>query len=447
MPTLSTLVSEAFHQRLEEGAELALSTSPLLRVFSHHDADGISAAAVMSQVLTRAGINFQLSILKGLERDFAEELDENGTYLFMDMGSSHLNILEKKHGVIVLDHHKPARDSEELVHVNTHILGVDGTNDASASTLAFLFGLALDPKNWDLAPIAMVGMIGDKQHFGGFSGVNELIVNAAVEKGFVEKKWDLSSAGKSIQDSLELSFDPYFPGLSGNHDGTAAFLEENGVPGSEAFPDLGEEESRRLASLIAVNMMEKGSDPTGIESIAGDSYREASSGRRLDVLVEYSNALGKEKKGGTGVAMLNGEDWAMEKAEEAYGSYRDSLLGLLGNVEKNGAEDHGSIQYLKNDIPQFNGPLAGISMQFILAQDKPTFSIAHKNGTAKVSTRGTRVLVDHGLDLSKVCHLAAEKCGGEGGGHPIASGASFPVEKEQEFLDMASEIVAEQLKE
>jgi nanoRNase/pAp phosphatase (c-di-AMP/oligoRNAs hydrolase) len=40
----------------------------------------------------------------------------------------------------------------------------------------------------------------------------------------------------------------------------------------------------------------------------------------------------------------------------------------------------------------------------------------------------------------------AEKVGGRGGGHPIASGASIPLGKEETFLALLDDIVGQQIK-
>ncbi|MCK4718045.1 MAG: hypothetical protein KAT70_05190 [Thermoplasmata archaeon] len=447
MPTIANLVSEVFAHRLMEGVDAIISSKAHIRVFSHHDADGISAASVLCKALDRAGIGYHATILKGLERRFAEELPPNDTYIFMDMGSSHLSELEEKHMVVVLDHHKPARDSEKVFHVNTHILGVDGTNEACAASLAFLFSLCLDYENWDLAPLAMVGMIGDKQHLGGFKGVNKLIVEAAVKKGLVERPWGLAADGDTLVEAVSGSFDPYFPGLSGSTERSTSFLEKNSFVPDASLHGLEEGEMRRLASLLAIGLVERGADPVGIENIAGPKYVEKSTGRRLDTLVDHANASGKDKIGGVGVAMLMGASWALDDVSKAYGSYRSSLLERLNDMEEKGAQEIGPIQYIVSDKASLNGALAGIGMQFILPQGKATFVLSRVDGKTNISSRGTRSLVDNGLDLSKVCNSTGKRCGGEGGGHPIASGASVETEKEEEFLRLASEMVASQLSE
>ncbi|MDG6220596.1 MAG: DHH family phosphoesterase [Candidatus Thermoplasmatota archaeon] len=445
MPTVSNLVSEVFRHRIETAVEAALSSRSPIQVFSHHDADGLSAAAVMCKALERAGLDFQLTIISGFPKKFAESLLEDKDYIIMDMGSSHLLDLEKKRKVVVLDHHQLTGDSERVFHVNPNLFDVDGTSEACASTLSFLFALALDNRNWDLAPTACIGMVGDKQHFGGFKGVNKLIVEAAVKKQLLDLKWSLSIFGKKLDEAITGSFDPYFVGLSGKPKETRDFLEESGFKPDMAMSDVPEEEMRRLASLLALRMLRMGLDPVGIDAIAGEHYTHKALNKRLEVLVEYANASGKDSHPGTCVAMLMGADWAVDDVEKTYMEYGKGLLEKLAMFEKSGAEVLGSIQYIESTSPGMSGGLAGIGMQFIFPQDKPTFAFAEVDGKLKFSCRGTRELVDNGLDLSIVCRKAGEKFGGEGGGHPVASGATVPLGSKKEFLEECSRLVSEQL--
>ena len=41
----------------------------------------------------------------------------------------------------------------------------------------FLFGITMNPDNWDLVQIAFVGITGDKQHLKGINGLNLYLLN------------------------------------------------------------------------------------------------------------------------------------------------------------------------------------------------------------------------------------------------------------------------------
>jgi RecJ-like exonuclease len=63
----------------------------------------------------------------------------------------------------------------------------------------------------------------------------------------------------------------------------------------------------------------------------------------------------------------------------------------------------------------------------------------------KASARGTKELVEKGLDLSSAMRRASESVGGTGGGHNIAAGATIPPGKEADFLAEIDRIVSAQM--
>ena len=83
----------------KEAAEIILShpKSTRVRVISHYDADGITAAAIICKSLHRAGYDFHASLMrnpfdKGLEKVSKEK---NELIIFTDMGSGQIDTIEK----------------------------------------------------------------------------------------------------------------------------------------------------------------------------------------------------------------------------------------------------------------------------------------------------------------------------------------------------------------
>jgi len=66
-------------------------------------------------------------------------------------------------------------------------------------------------------------------------------------------------------------------------------------------------------------------------------------------------------------------------------------------------------------------------------------------GDVKISSRGTKELIDMGLNLGKAMQFASEKVGGEGGGHNIAAGAKIGEGNEEGFLKYAKIEIRRQL--
>ena len=73
-----------------------IDKNEVIRCVTHHDADGIAAAAVMAQTLMRLGAKFHLSCIKGLNSSILKNLDEEPYKLiiFLDMGSGNLELIE-----------------------------------------------------------------------------------------------------------------------------------------------------------------------------------------------------------------------------------------------------------------------------------------------------------------------------------------------------------------
>ena len=65
---------------------------------------------------------------------------------------------------------------------------------------------------------------------------------------------------------------------------------------------------------------------------------------------------------------------------------------------------------------------------------------------SRISGRGTRKLVDAGLDLAAAMREASQIVGGMGGGHDVASGATIPKGTAMKFIDMIDSIIEKQLK-
>ena len=77
---------------------LSLPKTTKFRIISHYDADGITAAAIISMALKREGYDFHVSLMRnpftqGLER---VKKEENEIIIFSDMGSGQIETIEQK---------------------------------------------------------------------------------------------------------------------------------------------------------------------------------------------------------------------------------------------------------------------------------------------------------------------------------------------------------------
>jgi len=418
------------------------------RIVSHYDADGLAAAGILSLALGRRGLPFQTTILKGLSRESVDDLKEEEAkiIIFADMGCGNIDDIEELDSrCIVLDHHVPRRTSEKVLQINPHFHEMDGAIEISGSTMAFLFALAMDKNNWDLVPISLAGSIGDKQHYGGFKGVNSVILAEALEKGLVEKRPALLLDGDTVLDAIASSFDPFFVGLSGDEGGTLAFLDGLGLDPEAAINDLAPEKTRHLSSALALRLLSQGAREENVENLYGDLYWAPDWNIHVQQVAMYANACGRMDDTGTGVTICMGDKEAIAEGKKVHLEHVQRLCAEMAKVMSDGLHPMDNLQFFYNDSSELSGTLAGTGMLYFFDQSKPTFGIAAEGETARVSTRGTAYLVSKGLDLSAVCRVTAESVGGQGGGHPVASGASFPKGKEDAFLKMADEMIGEQL--
>lgn len=417
-----------------------------VRVISHYDADGISSAGVVCGTLLRAGKRFHATMTKSLTEKVISEVDPDTELLIVsDMGSSQLDALEKLPcKVIVMDHHLPLRDSEKVVHVNPHLANIDGMTSASASAVCELFAISVDERNWDLLPVAFGGIAGDRQTIRGLSGLNKWLFEEGAKKGIIEARPGSLLPDGPLLEGLVNSTDPYVIGISGSEEGAKALLEEAGVPAAADLASLKEEQRMKLSSLLALKLAAQGTPMSTLEEVVRERYYFPSWKMDAENLASLMNACGRSNNESTGLAMALGDRDAMNGARELRKGYSSEVLEGLDKVVKNGVSKAENIQYFWNENLGLSGILCGVTMQYFGDRDKPTITLAATNGEVKISSRGTFELLDRGIDLAAALRESAAKVGGVGGGHKIASGATVPKGKEEEFLDALDKTIGEQ---
>ena len=421
----------------------------VIRIISHNDADGISAAAVIANALAEENVQFHTTIIPRLKENTVNQLrsEKYDLFIFSDMGSPFIKEFNTyKHDVIVADHHQVDDTASEsnVVHVNPHLFEIDGSRDLSGAGSAYLTVRDLDKKH--LAYFALVGAFGDMQGQDGFRGVNELIVEDAVESGNLEIHEDLkivSKASEPIFKSLAYTFSPPLPKISGDLDGAREFLERMNLSYGIKFTDMEDEEKDLLKeALISVN-----------PDIFGDCYVIPKETPLLRDLEEYSyilDACGKNKKQGLGLSIALGEkDQALDAAVKLQRQYRDQIVKGLEWVKKQGAEQLNSIQYLYSEdkvLKSVMGTIASIGLSVELLDDtKPVLGLSRLHKDIKISGRTTREMVAKGVNLGKALKDSSNNFNGTGGGHDIAAGAMIPYESKDNFLHLVDEMVEYQL--
>ncbi len=458
--------------RISERAAESIVRQKEVVVASHVDADGLTSAGIISTALDRAGVDRKTLFFRQLDLPALEEIADLGPDLviFTDLGSGmQAEILEMGLSAVVADHHRPQGSGVEL-HINPHLVGLDGATHLSGSGSSFLLARALARAvgsgggNDDLSALAIVGAVGDLQDMarGRLVGLNRWVLEVGVGAEVLSFCRDLKLFGKQTRPvfkMLEFSSDPYIPGLSGDEDACISFLKEQGIrlKGERwrRWIDMSPEEKGRIASALVRRGLRAGLSNAQLERLVGEVYTLLSEqeGTELRDASEYStllNATARYGHSGVGLAVCLGDRGrGLEEARLLLAEHRQNLVNGLKLVKEEGIVPLSHIQYFDAKdriLDTIVGIIAGMSFQ-TADRRKPIIAFAAaEDGRLKVSARGTQDLVRSGLNLAEAIFRAAEEVGGVGGGHNVAAGATIPPEARAEFLEILDAIVGEQLR-
>ncbi len=447
-----------------------------IHIFSHLDADGIAAASVISKALYRLDARFRIRITQWVDEKIVTEItaDKPELVIFTDFGSGYIDLLSEKIPnvkVVILDHHqvKGNIQNSNLVQVNPHLQGMDGATDVSGSGVAYFTARALDSRNVDLAPIALVGALGDMQdrcEQRKLGGLNALIVEDAVKAKLIIVEKDLTFFGREtrpIHKTLASTTNPFIPGISGEEDKSLAFLSSLNIPlktGDKlrALRDLTEDERKRLCNGLAKHLLSRGLHYE-ITNLIGNIYVLATEepwtplrdAREFAVVL---NSTGRMDRPSLGIGLCMGDrKAALEEANQILEDYRRSINKYLTWVweKPERLRELESIYVVNGEdfvSEKIIGTISSILVSGLPNLEKPLIAYANVpgEGLAKISARSTDIGVRKGVNLSEVMRLAAEPLGGKGGGHNIAAGGQVPIDKTEEFVKAANELVGKQLK-
>jgi RecJ-like exonuclease len=447
----------------------------LIQIFSHLDADGVAAAGIIGKALFRLDAMFRIRITQWIENKILGDVlsDKPQLIIFTDLGSGYVDLLNQKLSdfkIAILDHHQiVGQESGNFVHVNPHLHGLDGARDISGSGVAYFVSKALNKVNVDLAPIAVVGALGDMQdkyEQRMLGGLNGKIVEDATASGLLTVEKDLMFFGREtrpILKALASTTSPFIPGISGEEEKSLAFLKSLGIEPKNgdkwrALRDLTDDEKKRLCSKLAEHLVSMGLH-SQVSSLVGHVYtltreepwtplRDA---REFAVLL---NGTGRMEKAGLGVAVCMGDRAsALEEANRVLEDYRRSINKYLGWVTEKPERMKEFVNiYVVYGEDFINDKMVGAVSSILTSSlpnsEKPLIAYANlqEEGIAKISARTTEAVISKGVNLGEIMQVAAEKFRGKGGGHNIAAGAQVPIEEIGNFIAAVDELVGKQLK-
>lgn len=485
---------EGFESGAADAAERIKNAGSAL-VIAHIDADGITAASIASIALQREGIDHEVKFIKKLDPPMLQSvLDEKYDVLwFVDLGSGMYSKMDER--CIVADHHRPDSMERER-HVNPHLYGIDGSSEVSGSGVTYAISVAMNVNNRDLSALAIVGAVGDFQEsaHSRLTGYNHKIVEDAVEYAGMTAEVDIRTFGKQTKPLpilFQYSTDPklidYITDQIDDRESCIKFFTELGIDLNETvyWTQLDRVGKATIVSALVNRMIDRGRGVTDVKKLLGEIYTIPEntvgtpenwimnlpedmriSARVLFDAKEFAtllNACGRHELPEVGMEVCKGDrsEYLMKALNQQNG-HRESLktaIELVKLGEENGIREEVSGVSLHN-IRFFHGgkkikdTILGIITGMLLnspevqCSDKPLIAFADSSDGSnmlKVSGRGTKEMVDHGLDLSLAMIKSSKECGGTGGGHNIAAGASVPYGKENEFLLKLDRLIGQQI--
>lgn len=459
-------INENFLRKVNEIAREIIKRDNFL-VVSHYDADGVSACAIIFDLLKNLKKDVSFKIIKQLDSTTINEFNDNAdkTIIFTDMGSGQISLIEKKiKDFFILDHHVPEKENER--QLNPTFYGYDGGLEISGSGVAYMIARSLNFRN--MAHIAIVGAVGDMQDSQGkLESLNRVIAMDAVKEGTLKIEKDIRLFGrqsKPIAQMLAYASDPLIPGICGDEIAAFNFLQSLGIELKREdglwkhYIDLNKEEREVLISGIYIYLLDCDVPEYIIQGIFGEVYtllkeKERTELRDAKEFATLLNACGRQNSSEIGVQICLGDRGGyLKKARGLLEKHRKALKQGIKYMKEKGVSEMSHLYYFdassvidENIIGVISGMGYGAK---IFPPNKPIISFADdndNNAMIKVSARANWSLVREGIHLGNAIRDASKSIGGEGGGHNIAAGARIPKDKRDEFLKKLNEIFKEQV--
>ena len=457
---------------LNEAKRIAkvIASAGRIYVFTHIDADGISSGSIAYETARRLSIPVEIKFLKKLDDEATGLIREktDGLVWMNDLGSGYISRFTGMN-MVIADHHQPepetpiAVDNGRVVlaestihHLNAHLFGIEGSTEICSSTTSYFISRSVSRKNIDLAPIAIVGAVGDLQDSrqGKLTGMNRIVLEDAASEGLLKVVRDGRFYGKETRGMtklLEYSVDPPIPGISNEPGGAERLLQALRINyrsnGREmTWYEIEPEERRRIMSYIVERMIAEHMPANDINSVVGESYLIVANGGGTNGMPKDAkefatllNACGRYEHYDVGMGICLGDrEQSLASALKLLENHRKNVANTIRLVREGGLEPMRRIQFfhVRDRAPDsIIGTIAGILMKSKDVDTSRTIvGFAYSDGKVKVSARGNAELVSRGLNLSEAMRVAAENVGGVGGGHSIAAGATIDVGRETEFL-------------
>jgi RecJ-like exonuclease len=446
-----------FHDRVSD----CIKSGKDISVITHLDCDGITSGSIVTKSLIRSGAKCTVRTVNEFSKNLIEKMksDSRQFHIITDLGGGFAKDIDNAldDNWIVVDHHQiPQEEFDNQRVINAWKYDIDGGKDVSAGGMAYLVSNALHKENTDLAWIAVVAALGDRQDQGekkSFTGINLDIASAAKKDGQVEIDLDILLVGREtrpLPDALAFTSQPFIEGLTWNRDACLSLLNSSGIKLKDGSrwrvpAELTEDEKRTLLQTISKYISTKNASDI-LDELVGYTYTLSGEDKRsfLRDAREFStmlNSCGRIRKAGVGVSICMGDRTKMlQEGENILVEYRTFLRTYMNTLssERWRITDNGQYLMVNGEglVPE---NMTGAVSSLLGGSQKNTGKIIilrtnGEEGTIKFSSRkstGCKSDVNLGL-LMREC---AAKVSGVGGGHAAAAGARITKDKLDEFLD------------
>jgi hypothetical protein len=396
------------------GVAEQLMRQEFFEVYAHYDTDGIAAAAILCHALLRQDRHFRL---RPLARIAPGQITGEHATLLCDLGAG---IEDLPPEVMVVDHHLPAFEGK--YHANPRESGIDGDCELSSSGTAYLVAQQMGD-NRDLAGLAMLGMIGDRQEL---RGMNLEIFNEGVAEGIITPNRGLRLPGRDLQERYVNALHPYLPGLSGEPAVVQEILDRS---------QNGKGPDEDLLLSLALLRVSRHATPSAMESVYGDLCdleREVITDART--LSDLVDACGKSGHGGLAAALCMRSNTNIDEAWDYARAYRSRVIDAVKGAST-GSETLLCVEVqdaaLKGDVAD--------ALAFDCTPPIALMVYAREGTQCHISVRCppgcTREM---GAELKSL----ALECGGYGGGHRIRAGATIECNELDRFRKGLEGVIA-----
>ena len=470
---------EAFLARAKEISEIIkekIRADCFITVVSHHDADGLASAGILSTTLARAKARFRTRIVEELRDDILDEIlkGDPNILIFSDIGSGYLDLLATRLGPqasFVLDHHPPnAETPQKMFQLNPHEFHIDGARLVSAAGVCYFLARELSEENKDLSALAIVGALGDmqdKNETRSLIGLNDLLVEDGLSTGCIKVDSDLVLYGREtrpIHRALAYTTTPYLPNLSGREDNCLTLLTKNGIEIKEGdrfrtVADLSQDEKQKIVNAIIAYLTSIGFQSNIVLDMVGTVYSlvkepQGSPTRDAREFSALLNACGRTGNPSIGISVGMGDrTTALEEANEVVVSYRKTLASYIDWLTRtpDAVQKFKTIWVVRGE-EQIQESMTGAFSSILssagnLSPDHATIVLTRsKDGGIKLSARAPEKMLKKGVDLGAALTATAKKYSGFGGGHNVAAGAHIKVQDPKEFLLELDQKILTQMK-